>query len=160
VLASSQKIIPYLDMPLQHINDRMLKRMQRRVDRKSTEALIGKLRHAIPNLAMRTTFIAGFPGETEAEFDELDQFVQEMKFERCGAFVYSREPGTPADRLPDHLPEDVKQARRDRLMQTQQHVAFAWCKAQVGREVETIIDAPDPEVPNHYLGRTHADAPE
>jgi ribosomal protein S12 methylthiotransferase len=159
-LASATKIIPYLDMPLQHINDRMLKRMQRRVTRSETEALLGKLRAAIPNLTMRTTFIVGFPGETDAEFEELNEFVRTAKFERCGVFPYSREPGTPADRLPDHLPEDVKQARRDRIMETQQRVAFAWCQGQVGREVEAIIDASDPEVPNHFLGRTHADAPD
>lgn len=159
-IASARKIIPYLDMPLQHINDRMLKRMQRRVTRTETEALLEKLRGRIPNLAMRTTFIVGFPGETDAEFEELDDFVRAAKFERCGVFPYSREPGTPADRLPEHLPEDLKQSRRDRIMQTQQQVAFSWCQAQVGREVETIVDAPDPEVPNHYVGRTHADAPD
>src|SRR5437868_613815 len=107
-LASAKKVIPYLDMPLQHINDRMLKRMQRRVTRASTVELLARLRSAIPNLALRTTFIVGFPGETEAEFDELNAFVREAKFERCGVFPYSLEPGTPAARLPDHLPEAVK----------------------------------------------------
>jgi ribosomal protein S12 methylthiotransferase len=159
-IASAKKIIPYLDMPLQHINDRMLKRMQRRVTRSETENLIGKLRSAIPNLTMRTTFIVGFPGETDPEFEELNEFVRESKFERCGVFPYSREPGTPADRLPDHLPEELKQARRDRIMETQQQVAFSWCQAQVGRELEAIIDSPDAEVPNHFVGRTHADAPD
>jgi ribosomal protein S12 methylthiotransferase len=159
-IGSARKIIPYLDMPLQHINDRMLKRMQRKVTRKETEALLAKLRGAIPNLTMRTTFIVGFPGETDAEFEELDGFVREARFERCGVFPYSREPGTPADRLPEHLPEDLKQSRRNQIMQTQQEVAFAWCQAQVGREVEAIVDAPDAEVPNHYVGRTHADAPD
>lgn len=159
-IASAKKIIPYLDMPLQHINDRMLKRMQRRVTRGETETLLGKLRRAIPNLTLRTTFIVGFPSETDAEFKELNEFVRESKFERCGVFPYSREPGTPADRLPDHLPEELKQARRDRIMETQQQVAFSWCQAQVGRELEAIIDSPDHEVPNHYAGRTHADAPD
>jgi len=160
VLANAEKIVPYLDMPLQHANDRMLKRMQRKVTRAGMEEILARLRSAIPGLNLRTTFIVGFPGETEAEFEELDVFVREQKFERCGVFPYSREPGTPADRLPDHLPEEVKQARRDKIMRTQQEVAFAWSAAQVGREVEAIVDGADPEVPGHFLGRTHADAPE
>src|SRR5262245_5689431 len=160
VLANAEKIIPYLDMPLQHASDRMLKRMQRKVTRAGTEALLARLRSALPGLNLRTTFIVGFPGETEAEFEELDAFVREQKFERCGVFHYSREPGTPADRLPDHLNEEVKLTRRDRIMRTQQEVAFAWSAAQVGREVEAIVDGPDPEVPGHFLGRSHADSPD
>lgn len=160
VVASAEKIIPYLDMPLQHVSDRMLKRMQRRVNRAETEELVERLRQAIPGLALRTTFIVGFPGETDAEFEELCGFVESVRFERCGVFPYSREPGTPADRLPDHLPEEVKLARRDRLMQIQQGVAFAWTANQVGSEREVIIDGPDPEVPNHYLARGTADAPD
>ena len=160
VLASARKIIPYLDMPLQHINDRMLKRMQRRVNRAETETLLGKLRSAIPGLAMRTTFIVGFPGETDAEFDELNDFVRSARFERCGVFPYSREPGTPAERLPEHLSEEVKEERRGRVMETQQGVAFDWCKKQVGREIDVLVDSADPEVPGHVLGRSHADAPD
>src|SRR5205807_4503166 len=106
VLAGAKKIIPYLDMPLQHASDRMLKRMQRKVTRGGMEESLARLRSAIPGLNMRTTFIVGFPGETDAEFEELNAFVREQKFERCGVFPYSREPGTPADRLPDHLPEE------------------------------------------------------
>jgi ribosomal protein S12 methylthiotransferase len=159
-LGGSAKVIPYLDMPLQHINDRMLRRMQRRVTRRSTEELLTRLRQALPGLVLRTTFIVGFPGETDEEFAELDAFVREAKFERCGVFTYSREPGTPADRLPGHLPEDVKQERRDRLMATQQQVAFAWTNAQVGRELAVIVDGPDPEFANHVHARGVADAPE
>ncbi len=159
-LAAAKKIVPYLDMPLQHINDRMLKRMQRRVTRAGTEELVGRLRGTIPNLTLRTTFIVGFPGETDADFDELNEFVGQSKFERCGVFPYSLEPGTPAERLPEHIPEAVKTARRDRLMETQQRVAFTWSAAQVGREMDALIDGPDPEVPGHYLARGHADAPE
>jgi len=159
-LGAAKKVIPYLDMPLQHINDRMLKRMQRRVNRAETEALIGKLRDAMPGLALRTTFIVGFPGETEAEFDELCQFVETAGFERCGVFPYSREPGTPADRLPDHLPEEVKSARCNRLMAIQQKVAFEANASLVGSERDVIIDGPDPEVPGHYLARSTADAPD
>ncbi len=159
-LASSEKILPYLDMPLQHINDRLLKRMQRKVNRAETENLLCSLREAIPDLSMRTTFIVGFPGETESEVDELVDFVQEQRFERLGVFPYSREPDTPADRLPDHLPEEVKMQRQSRVMEAQQVIAFEHAQAQVGKEIQVLIDRPDPEVPNHAVGRTFADAPE
>jgi ribosomal protein S12 methylthiotransferase len=159
-LAGAKKILPYLDLPLQHINDRLLKRMQRRVNRAGTEELLGRLRSAIPNLTLRTTFIVGFPGETEAEFAELSEFVQTAKFERAGVFPYSFEPGTPATRLDGHLPEEVKLERRNRLMEVQQRVAFDWTGSQVGKEIEVMIDGPDPELPGHHLARGHADAPE
>jgi ribosomal protein S12 methylthiotransferase len=159
-LARSRKVLPYLDLPLQHINDRVLRRMQRRVNRAATEELLARLRQSIPGLALRTTFIVGFPGETKAEFEELCNFVRAAKFERAGVFPYSLEPGTPAQRLPDHLPEEVKQERRDRLMAIQQEVAFAWARDQVGRELEVIVDGPDPEVPGHFLARSYADAPD
>jgi ribosomal protein S12 methylthiotransferase len=159
-LATGKKIIPYLDLPLQHINDQMLRRMQRRVNRAETEALLRRLRSAIPNLALRTTFIVGFPGETDAEFEELVAFVRANRFERLGVFPYSFEPGTPATRLDGHLTEEVKSARQRLIMETQQAVAFDWSERQVGREIEVIIDGPDPEVPNHALARSHADAPE
>lgn len=159
-LSNARKIVPYIDMPLQHINDRVLKRMQRRVNRKSTEDLIGKLRQAMPALNFRTTFIVGFPGETAAEFEELGDFIRQTAFERAGVFTYSLEADTPAAKLDGHMPEEVKQERRDRLMEIQQEVAFAWSEKQVGREIEVIIDGPDPEVPNHYHARSHADAPD
>src|SRR5947209_2429641 len=159
-LSTAKKIIPYIDLPLQHISDRVLKRMQRRVDRRKTEDLIARWRSAVPGLTFRTTFIVGFPGETEAEFDELNAFVREAKFERCGVFPYSLEPGTPAERLPDQIAEEVKLARRDRLMETQQAVAFNWSAAQVGHDVAAIVDGADAEVPGHFLARSHADSPE
>jgi ribosomal protein S12 methylthiotransferase len=159
-LAGARKIVPYLDLPLQHINDWVLRRMQRRVNRAATEELLAKLRQAVPGLTLRTTFIVGFPGETDAEFAELCEFVRQTRFERMGVFPYSLEPGTPAARLDGHLPEEIKAGRRDRLMEVQQEVAFAWNRAQVGRELEVIVDGPDPEVPGHWLARGHADAPE
>jgi ribosomal protein S12 methylthiotransferase len=159
-LAGSSKIVPYLDLPLQHINDRMLKRMQRRVNRNQTEELLGQLRSAIPNLALRTTFIVGFPGETEAEFEELLAFVRATRFERVGVFPYSYEPDTPATRLDNHLAEEVKQERRNRLMEAQQKIALEWSAGQVGRQLEVIVDGPDPEVPQHVLARSYADAPD
>lgn len=159
-LANSKKVIPYLDLPLQHISDRVLKRMQRRVRRQEIEVLIHKLRGAISNLTLRTTFIVGFPGETEAEFDELLAFVQSARFERLGVFPYSFEVGTPATKLDGHLPENVKQERRDRLMQAQQSNALHWSRQQVGQTIEAIIDGPDPEMPNLVVARGHADAPD
>jgi len=159
-LATSKRIIPYLDMPLQHINDRTLKRMQRRVGRQEIEELLAKLRASIANLTMRTTFIVGFPGETEADFEELVTFVREARFERCGVFTYSYEPGTPAVKLDGHLSEEIKEERRARLMETQQEIALAWSAAQVGKTLEVIVDGPDPEMPNHVQARGHADTPE
>ena len=159
-LAASKKIIPYLDMPLQHINDRMLRRMIRRVDRAATEKLLAKLRQAWPGLAMRTTFIVGFPGETEAEYEELKQFVADQKFERVGVFPYSLEPGTPAEKMDGHLPEEVKQARVAGVMQVQQQIAFDFAQKQIGSEQTVLIDGPDPEFANHFRGRTTADSPD
>ena len=161
-LAGAQKIVPYLDMPLQHINDTMLRRMARRVTRDETEALLAKLRERIPNLTMRTTFITGFPGETEEQFAELVEFVQRQKFERLGVFTYSFEPDTPAANLPDHVAEAVKEDRRGRLMAAQQEVAFEWNSQQIGRRIDVIIDQPvsDEAAENIWLGRSHADAPD
>jgi ribosomal protein S12 methylthiotransferase len=160
VLSTAKKIVPYIDIPLQHINDTMLKRMSRRVNRKQTEELLAKLRGAIPNLVLRTTFIVGFPGETEDQFEELREFVTQARFERAGVFTYSLEPGTPATKLPDQLPEEVKQDRRNRLMETQQEVAFAWSRSQVGKTLDVLIDGPDPEAPGWWRGRSFADAPD
>jgi ribosomal protein S12 methylthiotransferase len=159
-LAGARKILPYLDLPLQHINDRMLKRMQRRVNRAQTEELLGRLRATIPGLVLRTTFIVGFPGETDAEFEELVAFAQTARFERVGVFPYSYEPDTPATRLDGHLPEDVKQARRNRLMEVQQEIALDWSQQQVGKQLEIIVDAPDPEFSGHVIARGHADTPD
>jgi ribosomal protein S12 methylthiotransferase len=157
-IAASSRIIPYLDLPLQHINDALLKRMQRRVNRARTVELVGKLRASIPNLVLRTTFIVGFPGETDAQFDELKDFVTEAQFQRMGVFTYSLEPGTPAERLDDHLPEDVKNARRDELMELQQQIAFRFGESLVGYELDVIVDEQIED--DLWLGRTYADAPE
>jgi ribosomal protein S12 methylthiotransferase len=159
-LAEAPKVIPYLDMPLQHINDRMLKVMNRRHTRAETEAIVGRLRSTIPNLVLRTTFIVGFPGETDREFEELLAYVREARFERLGVFPYSFEPDTPAARLPNHLSDEVKNARRDRVMAAQQEVAFAFNEAMVGRTLDVLIDAPAPEGKNVWVGRTYADAPD
>ena len=160
VIATSGKIVPYLDMPLQHINNTVLKRMQRRVTREQTEELVAKLRSRIPDLVMRTTFITGFPGETDQQFEELAEFVAQQKFERLGVFTYSFEPDTPAARLPGHLPDEVKDARRDHIMAIQQEIAFGWNQAQIGRRWDVLLDAPVPNQKDAWIGRAYADAPD
>lgn len=160
VVAKSPKILPYLDIPLQHINDTMLRRMSRRVNRAETEDLVARLRERIEGLVLRTTMIVGFPGETDQQFEELVDFVEQQRFERLGAFAYSREPDTPADRLDGHLPDDVKEARRGRLLEIQQQIAFDWNQAQIGRQREILIDSDIPGQENAYVGRSYAEAPE
>jgi ribosomal protein S12 methylthiotransferase len=160
VLGHARKIIPYLDMPLQHINDRLLKAMNRRHTRQETEAIIARLRATIPGLVLRTTFIVGFPGETEAEFVELVDFVGATRFERLGVFTYSHEPDTPAAKLPDRVPAEVALERRDRLMAVQQPIAFAFNRQLVGRTMDVLIDAPSPQGKGLWAGRTYADAPD
>jgi len=159
-IANSHKILPYVDIPLQHINDELLRRMARRVTRRETEEILQRLRERIPDLVLRTTLIAGFPGETDEQFEELLEFVGRQHFQRLGAFVYSLEPDTPAARLPDQLPGDVKTARRDRLMEVQQEIAFTWNQQQVGRQVDVILDRPVPGEENVWMGRSYADAPD
>jgi ribosomal protein S12 methylthiotransferase len=160
VIASGKKIVPYLDIPLQHINDEVLRRMRRRVDRDETERLLDRLRERIDSLVLRTTLMTGFPGETEEQFAELLDFVNRRRFERLGVFAYCDEPDTPAARLDGHLPEEVKQARRDRIMAAQQEIAFAWNASQVGRRIEVMIDRCISIEQNAYVGRSWADAPE
>ena len=160
VIAASDRIVPYLDMPLQHINDVMLRRMQRRVNRAETEQLLGKLRSRVKNLVMRTTFITGFPGETDEQFEELVEFASEQRFERLGVFTYSFESDTPAARLPDHLSEEIKEARRERLMAVQQEIAFEWNDSQVGKHIDVLLDRPVSGQKDAWIGRGHADAPD
>ncbi len=159
-IARSAKIVPYLDMPLQHINDTMLRRMARRVTRSQTEALLEKLRAQITNLAIRTTLITGFPGETDKQFDELVDFVEAQRFDRLGVFTYSYEPDTPAASLEDQLPDDVKNERRDRLMEVQQGIAFERSQAQIGNEQLVILDREVEGEENVWVGRSQADAPD
>ena len=159
-IAASEKVLPYLDIPLQHINDTMLRRMARRVDRRQTERLLEKLRQRIPNLVLRTTFITGFPGETDEHYEELVQFVREQRFERLGVFVYSLESDTPAAQLPQQVPSELRQQRRERLMSAQQQIVFDRNDSQVGRRIEVLIDRPVPDEPNAWIGRSYADAPD
>ncbi len=159
-IAASQRIVPYLDMPLQHIHDEMLRRMARRVTRAETEQLLGRLRERIPGLAIRSTLITGFPGETDEHFADLLTFVRAQRFHRLGVFTYSLEPDTPAAALPDQVPESTKIERRRRLMEAQQEIAFAWNQAQIGGHKDVILDRPVRGEPNVWIGRTHADAPD
>ena len=159
-IASAEKILPYIDMPLQHINDTMLRRMARRVNRDETVALLDRLRSRIDNLVLRTTFITGFPGETDEQFEELVEFTQQQRFERMGVFTYSLEPDTPAAALPGHLSEEVKQERRERLMAVQQEIAFEQAAEQQGRTIDVLIDARVPGEDTAWIGRSVADAPD
>jgi len=160
VLSGDNKILPYLDIPLQHINDTMLRRMQRRVNRAQTEELLDWLQERIPDLVLRTTLITGFPGETDEQYSDLLNLVEERRFQRLGVFTYSLEPDTPAARLDGHLPEDVKEARREELMAAQQTAAFAWNEQQVGQQRDVLLDTPVPNEPNVWIGRTYAEAPD
>lgn len=159
-IANSKHILPYIDIPLQHINDIMLRRMSRRVNRQDTEKLLARMREKIPNLVLRTTFITGFPGETEEQFNELCDFVANAGFERAGVFTYSFESDTPAAKLDDHLPDDVKQQRRGKLMEIQQQNAFAWAENQVGSSIDVLLDRPVQGQKNVWIGRSFADAPD
>lgn len=139
-IAACDKVARYIDIPLQHVSDRILKAMYRRVTRRETEVLLDKLRRRIPGVAIRTTFIAGFPGETDADFAELRDFVRDFGFDAMGVFPYSSEPGTPAHRMKGAVAPETIAARVDALMRVQQEVAFAHAAAMKGRTFEVMID--------------------
>ncbi len=160
-IADSDRVVKYIDMPLQHISDQILTTMRRRVTRKEIETLLTKLREWVPGIAIRTTFIAGTPGETDAQHNELVQFVRDFGFDMMGVFPYSPEPGTPMAKLADQIPDDVKQQRVEELMFAQQEVAFAKAKSMVGKSIDVLIDRPagrDDE--DGYVGRTQSQAPD
>lgn len=159
-IAQADRMVKYIDIPLQHINDEVLARMKRRVTRKQTETLLHKLRERIPGIAIRTTFIAGSPGETDAQHRELVEFVRDFGFEMMGVFPYSPEPGTPMGRMADQVPDDVKQARVEELMLAQQEVAFAKARAQVGRTIEVLIDDVPADRQSPITARASWQAPE
>lgn len=139
-IADCRKVANYIDIPLQHINDRILKAMHRRIDKRQTLELLDRIRRLIPGVAIRTTLISGFPGETEAEFEELLEFVEDFRFDALGVFAYSNEPGTPARRMNDQVPQAVKEQRVDELMTVQQEVAFELASERVGRVFEVVIE--------------------
>jgi len=159
-IASSERVLPYLDIPLQHVNDEVLRRMRRGASGDETRRLVERIRQRIPGVVLRTTLLVGFPGETDAQFDELVEFVRRQRFERLGAFAYRREPGTASDGLEGHLPEAIKQARYEHLMEVQQQIAFESGAAQVGQRLDVMIDRAASDEPHAFAGRTPADAPE
>jgi ribosomal protein S12 methylthiotransferase len=160
VIGQARRIVPYIDMPLQHADDVMLRRMSRRVNQAQMEHQIGRMRELIPNLVLRTTFITGFPGETEDQFQTLVDFTQRHHFERMGVFTYSFEPDTPAAKLEGHLSEEIKEDRRSRLMEVQQEIMFEYNQAQIGRTIDVIIDQPVADQPSAWIGRSEGDAPD
>jgi len=157
--ADNPKLCAYVDMPLQHINDNILRRMGRRVSKADCLDLIERLRARIPGIAIRTTFIVGFPGETESRFKELLDLVCDIRFEHMGAFAYSPEPGTPAATLPNQIPADVVEDRLEALMLAQQAIVFENNAAMIGKTIEVLIDE-QTEEDGIWIGRTQAQAPD
>ena len=157
-IAAEPKVCNYLDIPIQHASDNVLKRMGRRTDQAELRAIIGKLREKIPDICLRTTLISGFPGETQEDFEELYRFVNEMEFDRLGVFPYSQEEDTPAATMEDQVPQEVKEFRRDELMELQQAIAFDKAEDMVGRILTVMIEGKvaDEET---YVARTYRDAP-
>ena len=157
-------VLPYVDLPLQHCNDAILKRMNRRVGKSETEDLLARLRETIPGLTLRTTFITGFPGETDAAFEELLEFAEKWRFERAGVFAYSAEAGTRAAELEGQIPDEVKEERRARLYEVLTRVSAEQARAKVGKSYKVLVDTPvvddGGEVEDFYVGRTAADAPD
>ena len=158
VVKNNDKICKYFDLPIQHISDEVLKKMNRKSDGNTIRNLITKLRKEIPEVILRTTLIVGFPGETEDNFNELCEFVKESKFDRLGAFAYSAEDGTPAAKFPNQVEEDVKNSRRDTIMEIQQEVSLNNLKNRVGNTYECIIENITEEG-DYYIARSYMDVP-
>lgn len=158
-MASEEKIVKYIDLPLQHASGRVLRAMNRRGDRESLTQLIAHMREKIPGLILRTTLITGFPGETEEDFAELSQFVQDVRFDRLGCFAYSQEEGTPAAELPDQVEEDVKNHRAEIIMEQQMEIMQQKGEAMIGKAVTVLTEGFD-RYAECYFGRTVADSPD
>jgi len=158
VMASEPNVLPYMDIPLQHIADGVLRRMKRPLGGDGTRRLMDRIRDAVPDIVLRTTMIVGAPGETDAEFEELLAYVSDFRFERLGCFTFSAEADTPLGRSDDQVPESVREERRARIMEAQQRIAFEDAAARVGTEMDCLIEAPDGN--GDFRGRTWRDAPE
>ncbi len=158
VIKKEKKICHYLDLPIQHASDEILKRMGRKTSREQLEKIIWKLREEIPDITLRTTLITGFPGETKEQHEELMEFIDEMEFDRLGVFTYSPEEDTPAGDMPDQIPEEVKEERRAELMELQQEIAFDQAEEMTGREVLVMVEGKVVDE-DAYVGRTYRDAP-
>lgn len=159
VMAKNKKICHYIDMPIQHGNDAVLKRMGRKSNQALIKEKVGALRGAMPNIAIRTTLIVGFPGETEEEFQDLVDFVEEMRFDRLGVFSYSQEEGTPAAAMENQIDDELKEARKETIMDIQKNIAASLCEKEVGKVVQVLVEGKLPEE-NIYCGRTRRDAPD
>lgn len=159
VIAKEDKLVKYLDMPIQHCNRNILKRMNRHGDRETLTALIKKIREKIPNVTLRTTLITGFPGETEEQFEELCEFVKEIRFERLGCFAYSPEEGTPAEKFEDQVPLKDRERRAEIIMEEQMIISDSFNEAALDSEVEVVCEGFD-RYAECYYGRSQADAPE
>lgn len=158
VIKEEPKVCRYLDLPIQHASDRILKRMGRRTTQADLRRIIGRLREEIPDICLRTTLISGFPGETSEDHEELMAFVDDCEFDRLGVFAYSAEEDTPAAAMPEQIPEEVKEERRGELMELQQEIAFEKAEAMTGRELVVMIEGKVADE-NAYVGRTYKDAP-
>ena len=157
-IRDEKKICHYLDIPIQHASDRILKRMGRRTSKQELIDIIGKLRKEIPDIVLRTTLITGFPGEAEEDHEELKEFVDEMEFDRLGVFTYSPEENTPAAEMADQVPEEVKEERRDELMELQQEISYDRGQDRIGQELLVMIEGKVADE-SAYIGRTYGDAP-
>lgn len=160
VLASTPGVVPYVDMPLQHADDEILRAMMRPPGREPYLRLIRRLREANPDMTIRSTFIVGFPGETEEHFANLLSFLEEAQLDRAGVFLFSPEDGTPAEKLPNRVPSRVAQHRYDRLMRLQQRISLARNRAWIGREMEVLVETAHPAQRHLWIARSFRDAPE
>jgi ribosomal protein S12 methylthiotransferase len=158
-MASNSKIVHYIDMPIQHADDYILRKMGRRTSRADIVTLVQKLRNKIPDISLRTTLISGFPGETDDMHDTMKKFIKEVRFDRLGVFAYSREEGTPAYDFPDQVPDEIKEKRKDELMLMQQVIAFEKNKNLIDTDIDVFVEGYLPEK-NVYVGRTYRDAPD
>ena len=158
-MKAEKKFVHYLDLPIQHANDEILRRMGRRTTREDLEKIIRHLRDEIPDIVLRTTLITGFPGESREQFEDVCRFINEMEFNRLGVFPYSQEEGTPAARLPDQIDEETKLSRMDELMELQQEIAFDLENEMIGREMDVMIEG-QVAGENAYIARSYGDAPD
>lgn len=159
VVKKEDKICKYFDIPIQHIADKVLKRMNRKSNGESIRKVIKKLRKEIPNVVIRTTVMVGFPGETKEDFEELYNFVEETKFDRLGAFSYSKEQGTPAERLPNQVHTNTKKSRYNKIMRLQQQIAIEKQKGLIGKKIEVLVETKTFDG-KYYVGRSYMDVPD
>ena len=157
-IKNNDKVVKYVDIPLQHISNNVLKRMNRKTNKEDILSLIKNLRENIPGIVLRTTFIVGFPGETEDDFSELYDFIKDVKFERLGVFTYSKEEDTPAYDMPDQVADDIKESRRDKIMEAQIDISENIMKNKVGKKYKVLIEEDNGN--NNYAGRSYMDSPD